>query len=118
EFFTVRQAACAACLLTLVFVLFVNVRQFGYRYLLPLNGFFVLVLALEIDERLDGRRRRLVLSGLAAIVLLSVGALCELGRIPTILPVEAYQKPATGDERALKAVLERLQRAKIRHVYT
>lgn len=117
EFFTAAQAAVLACLLTILFCTFVNVIQFGYRYLLALNAFLAIAAAIRLDEVLGGHRRKAAIGVLAALVATGAGAMVEAGGVPSVVPVQPEQRAGISDERAVRRLVEELDKEGIQDVY-
>jgi hypothetical protein len=117
EAFGVPQAAMASCLLVIAFSLIVNFQQFGFRYLLPLNGFLVIAAAMDMDARMGGMWRRPALTLIAAIVLTAAGSFLESARVPSILATEPAQRTTKRDADAINALTRELNQCGIRNVY-
>jgi hypothetical protein len=106
-----------SCLLVAAFPLAVNVLQFGFRYLLPLNAFLILAASMEFNARLDGKWKHAALGLLATLVLASAGSFLEMARVPSVIAMEPAQRVRTPDDKAVESLIRKLKDAGIRDVY-
>jgi hypothetical protein len=83
ERFSVGQACSAGIIGILAFTLPVNHILFGFRYILPLTGFLVILMAVEISRFLaaPGRRRTVVLGPVVILIACGMASMVELGRV-------------------------------------
>lgn len=117
DILSIRQAAVLACLLIAAFSTTINVLQFGFRYLLPLNAFLAIAAAMELDARLGGAWKKTALALLAIIVLTSAGSFLEMARVPSIVAREPAQKTASRDADTMAELSRELRQSGFQAIY-
>lgn len=112
----ISRGFAGVVLFVLVFSLFFDNKLFGYRYLLPLAGAFVVLVAAGIDRWWSRGGSAKVIAQIIFILLIFTGLMSsvEFRCIPfSGMP----QGPGAGERRAIADLTERLAGQNVRFVY-
>jgi hypothetical protein len=112
-----RVASLAALIVILLTPLLLSHERFGYRYLLPLTGFLIIPLALDLSLFWDrgGRERVAAIAGVIVLSLSGALSLLETGG-PT--PFRAGPRGSSLEAKAIDTLVERLRSHGIAHAYS
>jgi len=114
--FSIKTACFLSMIVVLVFTLFINKMQFGYRHFLPLSSLLILFITLDCASVREWTRKK----GSPVFLMLMLLIFCGAG---SLLEARQYTDPkvitenALPSEAALDALIEDLTTAEIKYVY-
>jgi len=115
--FSVGHACAAAVVAVLVFTLPVNHVLFGFRYMLPLSGFVVILFSIELDRAwgTNAKRRALVWATIMLVVVCGTLSSVELGQVSFS---GTFVHGKVSETRALEGLIRYLLDHGYHHVYS